>query len=246
MNAILSSDDPGDDSSTKRRVDEETTKDQTDAAAESEDPWCVTWSENGHASRAPWIAWHAKEATNDIRDAPDDVEEVTAWWPDGFSKQIPEILSLTWRERQKVRDNKRKGKILKERHFEGTHPRELLFIVIDRNDKLLENGERLIIVSLSYRAEAALHDDATRPMHHGPVPRVACRPCGDGLQRLSDARQHQAATQRHDCCARPVWKESVQKGPRSLQLSLPRWMRSMQRANWAVPRDFFFRDATRK
>ena len=71
--------------------------------------------------------------------------------------------------------------------------------MIDRNDKLLENGERLIIVSLSYRAEAALHDDATRPMHHGPVPRVACRPCGDGLQRLSEAGQQQAATQRHDC-----------------------------------------------
>ena len=124
-----------------------------------------SWTENGHASRAPWNPLHAKEATNDIKDAPDDFDTVTAWWPDGFSKQIPKMLSLTWREREKIRDNKRKGKTLKERHFEGISPTGAPIIVIDRNDKLLENGEKLIFVSLftgqKQRCMMTPHDQCT-------------------------------------------------------------------------------------
>ena len=94
VKTILSSDDFGVDSSTRRGVDEETMEGETNATAESDYPWCVTWSENGNASRAFWDALHAKEATNDIRDAPDDFESVTALWSDGYSKQVPGILRL--------------------------------------------------------------------------------------------------------------------------------------------------------
>ena len=68
---------------TRRRIFDKNTEEQTNTAAEPENPWRVTWSENGSKSRAPWNALQAKEATNDIKDAPDDFEAVTAWWPNG-------------------------------------------------------------------------------------------------------------------------------------------------------------------
>ena len=142
----------------------------------------LTWSDTGHASRAPGTQCTRKK------------QRTTSGMHHTISRH-----SLV--ARRVLEADSRDAELDLARKAEGQKP-------ISAKAKSSKNGTskasqpRWVLSDHCQpfcRAEAVLPDDATRPMHHGSLLRVACRRCGDGLQRLGYAGQHQAAAQRHDC-----------------------------------------------